>query len=78
MILINETTHNTVTGYISADGGEKIFRKWAKEKNWFLRTNFNTGKRFESADSLNIRFKCKNDGRKIINDMDSLNMSWVL
>ncbi len=27
MILINDTTHNTVTGYISAGGGEKIFKK---------------------------------------------------
>ena len=59
MILINDTTHNTVTGYISVCGGEKIFKKWTEKKNWCSRTNFNTGKRFESADSLDIRFKCK-------------------
>lgn len=57
MILINNTTHNTVTGYISAGGGEKIFKKWTEKKNWCSRTNFNTGKRFESAESLEFESK---------------------
>jgi hypothetical protein len=32
MILINNTTNNTVTGYISAGGGEKIFKKRNEKK----------------------------------------------
>jgi hypothetical protein len=33
MILINDTKHSTVTGYISLDSGEKIFKKWIEKKN---------------------------------------------
>ena len=53
MILINDTTHNTVTGYISAGGGEKIFKKWTEKKNWCL-----------SRPEIGLHeLTCKQDGR---------------
>ncbi len=64
MTLINDTTYNTVTRYISVGGGKNRFKKQIEKKNWCSRTNFNTGKRFEFTDSLDISLKYKNGGLK--------------
>jgi hypothetical protein len=35
MVLINDTTCKTLTGYISADGGELVFEKWTWSRQSF-------------------------------------------